>query len=141
MEQQNAKSGQPAAVWMPIGDLVPWEKNPRRNDDAVGKVAESIQRFGFSAPIVARQADRKVIAGHTRLRAAHKLGLHEVPVRLLDLSEADAQLLALADNRLGEIAEWDDEALARVRPTSGRRARTSRRRAFPRATSTGCWPS
>jgi DNA modification methylase len=73
-----------------------------------------MQRFGFGAPIVARRADRKVIAGHTRLRAAHKLGLREVPVRLLDLSESDAQLLALADNRLGEIAEWDEEALARV---------------------------
>lgn len=105
---------EPAAVWLPITDLKPWDKNPRRNAEAVAKVADSIQRFGFGAPIIAREADRTIIAGHTRWLAAKKLGLQRVPVRLLALDPADAQLLALADNKLGEIAEWDDEALARL---------------------------
>jgi DNA modification methylase len=104
----------PAAQWLPVADLRPWPKNPRKNDAAVAKVADSIKRFGFSAPIVARKADSQVIAGHTRLLAAKKLGLTHVPVRLLDLDPADAELLALADNKLSELAEWDDEALARV---------------------------
>ena len=103
-----------AAIWLPIADLVPWDSNPRKNAAAVGKVAESIERFGFGAPLLARAEDKQIIAGHTRLLAAKKLGLTHVPVRLLDLDPADAKLLALADNRLGEIAEWDDEALARV---------------------------
>jgi len=103
-----------AAVWLPIAELVPWDRNPRKNATAVAKVAESIERFGFGAPLLARAEDKQIIAGHTRLLAAKKLGLTHVPVRLLDLDPADAKLLALADNRLGEIAEWDDEALARV---------------------------
>lgn len=102
------------AEWMPLADLVPWPKNPRRNKAAIEKVAESIRRFGFATPIVARRANRMVIAGHTRREAALLLHLERVPVRLLDLSEADAELLALADNKLGEIAEWDDTALGRV---------------------------
>ncbi len=109
-----AKRQSPAAVWLPIGDLKPWGKNPRKNDGAVASVAESIKRFGFAAPIVARLEDHQIIAGHTRWLAAQKLGLEQVPVRLVDLDPADAQLLALADNKLGEIAEWDDEQLGQV---------------------------
>jgi len=105
---------EPAATWFPITELKPWGKNPRKNTAAVDKVAESIERFGFGAPILAREADRQIIAGHTRLLAAKKLGLTRVPVRFLDLDPADSQLLALADNRLGEIAEWDEGMLARV---------------------------
>ena len=105
---------EPAAVWLPTGELKPWEKNPRKNDGAVASVADSIKRFGFGAPIVARLADHMIIAGHTRWLAAKKLGLAQVPVRLVDLDPADAQLLALADNKLGEIAEWDDDRLAQV---------------------------
>lgn len=106
--------GQPAAVWLPVSALKPWAKNPRRNDAAVQKVAESIKRFGFGAPIVARAANYEVISGHTRLKAAKLAGLDRVPVRLLDVSEEDARLLALADNKLGEIAEWDLDLLADV---------------------------
>src|SRR5437868_2559191 len=113
-ERRLSDTKEAAAVWLSVTELVPWEKNPRKNDAAVAKVAESIQRFGFGAPLLARAEDKQVIAGHTRLLAAKKLGLTHVPVRLLDLDPADAKLLALADNRLGELAEWDDEALARV---------------------------
>jgi hypothetical protein len=107
-------SPEAAAVWVPINDLRPWLGNPRTNAAAADKVADSIQRFGFGAPILARQQDGQIIAGHTRLLAAKKLGLTHVPVRFLDLDPADAQLLALAENRLGELAEWDEAALARV---------------------------
>ena len=106
---------EPAAVWVPLAALKPWGKNPRNNAKAVGKVAASIKRFGFGAPLLARPESGEVIAGHTRLLAAAKLGLATVPVRWMPgLTDAEAHALALADNRMGEIAEWDDAALAEV---------------------------
>ena len=115
VEQVAAVPQEAAALWLPASELVPWADNPRKNDgEPVAKVAESIKRFGFAAPILARAADKMVIAGHTRLKAAKSLGLDLVPVRLLDLSLADARLLALADNRLSEISRWDDETLLRL---------------------------
>jgi site-specific DNA-methyltransferase (adenine-specific) len=102
---------QAAAEWIAPDTLVPWAKNPRDNEHAVQAIADSISRFGFAAPIVARRADLRVIAGHTRLKAAQRLNLDLVPVRLLDVTEQEADALALADNRLGELAEWDDAAL------------------------------
>ena len=104
----------PAATWEQPDTLVPWSKNPRHNDAAVDSVVASMERFGFGAPIVARLDDRMVIAGHTRLKAAKRLGLESVPVRFVDLSRPEAEALALADNRVSEIATWDDEALAEV---------------------------
>lgn len=104
-----------AAVWVAPHTLKPWAKNPRKNDgEPVNKVAESIKRFGFAAPIVARKATSEIIAGHTRWKAATKLGLERVPVRFLDISEREAHLLALADNRLGELADWDDPQLHEI---------------------------
>jgi len=109
------KKAEAAATWTPVGDLTPWEDNPRINDgEPVDAVAESIRRFGFAAPIIARKEDGMVIAGHTRLKAAHKLGIEKVPVRWMDLDPADARLLALADNKLGEKASWDDGILAEI---------------------------
>ena len=101
---------EPAAVWMDIDSLVPWDQNPRDNDDAVPGVADSIKRFGFASPIIARKLGDKhqVIAGHTRLKAAKTLGIEHVPVRVMDLDPADAKLLALADNKVAEVAEWSD---------------------------------
>ena len=104
----------PAAEWIPIGDLVPWDQNPRINDEAVAEVAGSIKRFGFASPIIARRADSMVITGHTRLKAAHKLGINKVPVRWMDLDPAEARMLALADNKLNERADWDDDLLSQV---------------------------
>jgi len=109
------KKAEAAATWTPVADLTPWEDNPRINDgEPVDAVAESIRRFGFAAPIIARKEDGMVIAGHTRLKAAHKLGIEKVPVRWMDLDPADARLLALADNKLGEKASWDDDILAEI---------------------------
>jgi len=101
--------GEQAATWLPITDLTPWADNPRENDHAVPEVAKSIKRFGFASPIIARPMDGgglEVIAGHTRLKAAESLGLDRVPVRVMDLDPTDAKLLALADNKVGELAEW-----------------------------------
>ena len=100
-----------AAVWADVATLHPDPRNPRDNAAAIEKVAASIKRFGFAAPIVARLADGTVIAGHTRLAAAKTLGLDRVPVRFVDLDPADARLLNLADNRLGEIATWRTDDL------------------------------
>jgi DNA modification methylase len=103
-----------AAEWVDTSKLTPWRDNPRKNDgEAVDAVADSIKRFGFASPIIARM-DGEVIAGHTRLKAALKLGLDRVLVRYMDLDPADAKLLALADNRVGEIADWDDDRLSDI---------------------------
>ena len=113
--RKSSKKPEPAATWVATSELTPWEDNPRKNDGRpVEAVMDSIKRFGFAAPIIARQEDGQVIAGHTRLKAAKALGLERVPVRYLDLDPADAALLALADNKIGELAEWDAEALARI---------------------------
>ena len=109
-----SKQQEQPAEWADPKTLVPWGKNPRKNSAAVKKVAESIQRFGFGAPIIARRDGREIIAGHTRRAAALSLGMERVPVRFLDVSEADAHKLAIADNKLGELSEWDDAALADV---------------------------
>lgn len=108
------REDEPAAVWVDRSALHAWDKNPRKNDgEPVKKVMESIKRFGFAAPIVAR-TNGEVIAGHTRLKAAEALGLDRVPVRYMDLDPAEAHLLALADNKLNEEAEWDASMVASI---------------------------
>ena len=101
-----------AAVMVPVAALKAWAGNPRKNDPAVDEVAASIKRFGFGSPIIARQENGEVICGHTRLKAAIRLKLASVPVRYLDLSAEEAHAYALADNKLGEIATWDQVPLA-----------------------------
>ncbi len=103
-----------AAQYIDIDELIPHPDNPRINDHAVEEVAGSIKRFGFAAPIIARSADNTVIAGHTRLKAAKSLGLSKVPVRFMDLDPVDAKLLMLADNKIGERADWNDDALQAI---------------------------
>ena len=103
-----------AAVWEPLTALKPWAANPRNNSKAVAEVAKSIRRFGWGAPIVANRRDGEIIAGHTRFAAAERLKLEQVPVRWLDLDPADAHALAIADNKVGEVATWDDATLANV---------------------------
>ena len=102
------------AEWVDINAIRPWDKNPRKNAAAIKEVAGSIKRFGFSSPIIARRADNVIIAGHTRWAAAQSLGLDKVLVRFMDLDPAQAKALALADNKLGELAEWDAPMLAEI---------------------------
>lgn len=105
----------PAATWEATDSLEPWGKNPRVNDGVpVDAVARSLKRFGFASPIIVQSSTRQIIAGHTRWKAAKSLGLAEVPVRFMDLEEGEALALALADNKLGELADWDDELLESV---------------------------
>lgn len=97
---------------MALADITPYENNPRNNEEAVEKVANSIKEFGFNQPVVVDK-DNVIIVGHTRYLAAQELGLTEVPVIVAEnLSEEQAKAYRLADNKTGEIAEWDFEKLA-----------------------------
>lgn len=100
-------------VMMPPDALTPYPDNPRKNDAAVDAVAESIRRFGFRQPIVVDEA-KVIVVGHTRWRAAKKLGLAEVPVHVArDLTPEQARAYRIADNQTATLAEWDDDRLAR----------------------------
>lgn len=90
-----------------IDEIHPYENNPRFNKDAVSKVAASIKKFGFKNPILVDK-NNVIIAGHTRLEAAKKLGLDEVPcIVAADLTDKQAKALRLADNKVAEFSTWD----------------------------------
>ncbi|EOA8288005.1 DNA modification methylase [Enterococcus faecalis] len=92
-------------------DLIPYEKNPRHNEDAITAVAKSIEKFGFKVPIVV-DASNVIVNWHTRLKAAKYLGLKEVPTIIADdLTPEQIKAFRLADNKVGEIATWDEELL------------------------------
>ena len=97
--------------YIDIEKLIPYINNPRINDKAVDVVAASIKEFGFKNPILIDR-ENVIIAGHTRLKAAKKLGLKEVPViRVEDLTENQIKAFRIADNKTTEFAEWDMELL------------------------------
>ena len=97
--------------WMPIASIKPYDKNPRRNDDAVDAVANSITEFGFKNPIIVG-SDLTIIAGHTRWKAARKLGLKEVPVIIAsDLTPEQVKAFRIIDNKTAELADWDLDLL------------------------------
>ena len=99
-------------VELSIHDLVPYENNPRNNIEAVEYVANSIEKFGFKVPIVV-DTNNVIVAGHTRYMASKKLGLETVPCIVADdLTEEQIKAFRLADNKVSEIATWDDELLA-----------------------------
>lgn len=96
---------------LPIESIKPYERNPRKNDGAVNGVAESIKQFGFQQPIV---IDKKgvIVVGHTRFKAAKKLGLKTVPcVRAENLTSREVKAYRILDNKLNELATWDFAAL------------------------------
>lgn len=96
---------------MNVEDLIPYINNPRRNENAIDKVASSIKEFGFKVPIVIDK-DKVVVTGHTRLLASKKLGLEQVPCVVADdLSKAQIKAFRLADNKVSEFSTWDMELL------------------------------
>ncbi len=89
-----------------IQKLSPWDDNPRKYGQAVDAVAESIRSFGFNVPILCDQ-NMTIIAGHTRWKAAQKLGLEKVPVIMIEMTDSKRRAFAIADNKTAEIADWD----------------------------------
>lgn len=98
-------------VYKSVDELIPYINNPRLNDNAVDAVASSIKNFGFKNPIVI-DGDNEIINGHTRLKAAKKLGLDEVPtIKVEDLTGNQIKAFRIADNKTSEFADWDIELL------------------------------
>src|SRR6516165_9243629 len=96
----------------PITSIRPYDNNPRLNDAAVDAVAASIREYGFRQPIVVDEDD-VIIVGHTRYKAALKLGLERVPVHVaVGLSPAQAKAYRLADNQTATLSGWDDDKLS-----------------------------
>jgi len=93
--------------------LSPWEDNPRVNDYAIDAVAESIRSFGFNVPILCDQG-MTIIAGHTRWKAAKKLGMNKVPVIVVEMTDRQRKAFTIADNKTAEIADWDFPKLNRI---------------------------
>lgn len=98
-------------IEMSIAEVKPYEKNPRKNDQSVDKVANSIKEFGFKVPIVVDK-NNIIVCGHTRYKAAKKLGLSVVPCVVADdLTEEQIKAYRLADNKVGEDSLWDMDLL------------------------------
>jgi DNA modification methylase len=94
-----------------VAEITPYDRNPRSNDQAVAAVAASIQEFGFRQPIVVDKAG-VIIAGHTRYKAALRLGLKKVPVHVATgLTPAQIKAYRVADNQTADLAEWDYDLL------------------------------
>ena len=95
----------------PLADIKPYEQNPRINEDAVDAVAASLREFGFRQPIVV-DTEGVIVCGHTRFKAAQQLGLDSAPVHVAtDLTPAQIRAYRIADNKTGELAEWDLDLL------------------------------
>ena len=94
-----------------VSELIPYANNPRKNDKAVEAVANSISEFGFKVPLVIDK-NNVIVCGHTRLKAAEKLGLDEVPCVIADdLTEEQIKAFRLADNKVSEASDWDWDKL------------------------------
>lgn len=104
---------QPSIESRKVNDLVPYARNSRtHSEEQIGQIAASIREFGWTSPLLIN-ADNGIIAGHGRLRAAHRLNLDEVPVIVLDhLTKEQQKALIIADNKIASNAGWDEELLA-----------------------------
>jgi ParB-like chromosome segregation protein Spo0J len=99
--------------YIPIKQLKAWGKNPRKNDKAAEKLVKLIEAHGFINPVICTR-DNTIRAGHTRVKAANKAGLKEVPVIYVDMDEEQASAFAIADNKSSQYSEWDFELLKDV---------------------------
>lgn len=98
-------------VYKKLNEIKPYEKNPRRNDEAVEYVKQSIKEFGFKVPIVIDK-DGVIVTGHTRYKASQELGLKEVPCVIADdLNEKQIQAFRIADNKVSDYSIWDNKLL------------------------------
>jgi site-specific DNA-methyltransferase (adenine-specific) len=98
-------------VYKRLNEIKPYPNNPRNNDNAVEAVANSIKKFNFQNPIIV-DSEGVIVAGHTRYKAAQKLGLQTVPCLVADdLNEEQINAFRLADNKVGELATWDLDTL------------------------------
>mgnify|MGYP000007125705 FL=1 len=98
-------------VYKELEDLKPYERNPRKNEKAVGAVRESIRQFGFKNPVII-DVQNVIICGHTRILAAKELGIKQIPCIVADdLNEEQIKAFRLVDNKVGELAEWDVDLL------------------------------
>lgn len=95
-----------------IEQLIMRAENPRKNTDAATALAKAISEVGWGSPLLIQKSTGKIIGGHTRMKAARILGLKRLPVRVVDVDDRRAKAMALADNRLGELAGWDFALLA-----------------------------
>lgn len=93
-----------------IDEIIPYWNNPRNNADTVEKLMRSIKEFGFNTPIVINR-DNVVVTGHARLKACRKLGFKQVPCVVVDLSDEQAKKYRIADNKIAELSEWDEQQL------------------------------
>ena len=93
-----------------LDSITPYHRNPRKNDPAISKVAQSIERYGFNVPITVDKKD-VIVTGHTRYLAARRLGIDKVPVVRLDLTKRQATEYRIADNKTQEYAKWDQDLL------------------------------
>lgn len=94
-------------IYKNIDELIPYENNPRLNDEAVEYVKNSIKEFGFKVPVVIDK-DNVIIAGHTRIKASKELGIKDIPCIIADdLTEEQVKAFRLADNKVAEKSVWD----------------------------------
>lgn len=98
-------------IYKNINELIPYDNNPRLNDEAVEYVKNSIKEFWFKVPIVIDK-DNVIIAGHTRIKASKELGIKDIPCIIADdLTEEQVKAFRLVDNKVSEQAGWDFELL------------------------------
>ena len=110
MEAENSKQEMNIKMF-PVESLIPYAKNPRKNENAIDVVATSIKEYGMKQPIVVDK-NNVIVVGHTRFEACKKLGFKEVPVLVAsDLNDAQIKGYRIMDNKSNEMAEWDNSLL------------------------------
>ena len=98
-------------IYKPLENIIEYENNPRKNEEAIEPVMESIKNFGFLIPILLDK-NNIIVAGHTRKKAAEKLNINEIPcIYVEELTEEQIKAFRLADNKTAEFSEWDIEKL------------------------------